>query len=116
VVFWSDEVDLKTTGTQMVTLADDMFFDPVEVGLVITAASGVSTQPYISFGWYGDNDGLISSIQTTGLTNQWDRKPFTSLSAYGGKESITAEVVTAGSASGDMKCRFYWVGYILPRD
>jgi hypothetical protein len=115
VVLWSEEVDLTSAATQTAELGYQVVFLPVRVGVTLTAASGVTAQPYVSFGTSGSATALLGSTQTAGLAAANDNQSFTSLASYGGldaSDDLTATVVTGANAT-EMTGRFYWVGYIL---
>lgn len=111
-VIMSDVVDLKTVADVTAPIWDGVRFFPEEVGLIITAAAGVTGQPTIRFGTTGTLDKLLAATATTGLDAAHKRERFQTLASSDGESSLTAGV-TVGATATTLTGRFYWKGFAV---
>ena len=109
-VIMSVEVDLTVVADVTALIWDGLHFFPDEVGLVITAADGVTGQPTIRFGVTGTLDKLLAATATTGLDAAHKRQRFQTLASSDGETTLTAGVTVAATGT-TLKGRFYWRGF-----
>lgn len=83
-----------------------------EVGVIVTTATAVATQPSVTFGVSGDAAKFLAATTTTGLTAAGHRERFTTLaSADGSSSGLTASV--SGAAGTAMTGRLYFKGFVV---
>lgn len=111
-VIMSDVVDLTAVADVTAPIWDGVRFFPDEVGLIITAADGVTGQPTIRFGITGTLDKLLAATATTGLDAAHKRERFQTLASSDGESSLTAGV-TVGATATTLTGRFYWKGFAV---
>jgi len=109
VVVMTAAKDLKTLASYTLTLPTGVTFYPDEVGVIITAASGVSGQPTVRFGITGDETKYLAATATTGLDAVRDRQRFPTLVSDDGAQTLRAEVTVAATGT-TLTGRFYWRG------
>jgi hypothetical protein len=103
-------VDLTATNTVTVALPDGGTFFPNIVGVIVTAADGVTAQPSMQFGINGtDIETLIAETPTVGLEAPRDRYCFTSLLSADGVKGLAAKNSVPASAT-TLEARLYWQG------
>jgi hypothetical protein len=109
---FSKEIDLKTLADDVatITIPTGATFFVDEIGLIVTLASGVSTQPDVSFGITGNTTSILASTASTKAAAK-GRDIFTPLSKDG-VNSLTASVKTAATGT-TLKGRFYWKGILV---
>jgi hypothetical protein len=101
--------DLKTLASYTLDLPTGVTFYPDEVGVIITAASGVTGQPTVRFGITGDEAKHLAATGTTGLDAAYDRQRFATLLSDDGAKTLRAEVTVAATGT-TLTGRFYWRG------
>jgi len=111
-VIMSDVVDLTAVADVTATIWTGLHFFPEEVGLIITAASGVTVQPTVRFGITGTLDKYLAATLTTGLDAAHKRERFETLASADGATSLTAGV-TVGATATTLTGRFYWRGFAV---
>ena len=111
-VVMSDEVDLKVVADVTAPIWTGLNFFPEEVGLIITAATGVTGQPTIRFGTTGTLDKYLAATATTGLDAAHKRERFQTLASSDGEASLTAGVTVAATGT-TLTGRFYWRGFAV---
>jgi len=104
-------LDLKALQTYTVTLPTGVTFFPEEVGIIITAASGVTLQPSVRFGATGDEARYLAITQTAADTVH-GRDRYASLASAAGSSTLRAEVTTAATGSA-LSGRVYWRGFAV---
>jgi hypothetical protein len=109
---FSKEIDLKTLADNVatITIPTGATFFVDEIGLIVTLAAGVSTQPNVSFGITGNTTSILASTASTKSAAK-GRDIFTPLSKDG-VNSLTASVKTAATGT-TLKGRFYWKGILV---
>ena len=110
----SGVLDLKNAQTYLIPLPADVRFFPDEVGIIVTAASGVTGQPTVQFGidGAGNEAEYLDAVATTGLAAAWNRQRFQTLKKDGGATTLRFEV-TAGATGTTLSARIYWRGFAL---
>ena len=105
-------LNLKNTQTYLIPLPAGVRFFPEEVGIIVTAASGVTGQPTVQFGIDGAAEEHLDAVATTGLTAAWVRQRFQTLKSGNGVTTLRFEV-TAGATGTTLSARIYWRGFAL---
>lgn len=108
-VIMSGALDLKTLQTYTIPIPTGVTFFPDEVGVIITAAAGVTGQPTLRFGITGTEAKYLTATATTGLEAVHDRERFATLLSAAGAKTLRAEV-TAGATGTTLTGRIYWRG------
>lgn len=103
---------LKTVAEVEMALPAGTLFFPDEAGVIVTAATGVSGQPTLRFGFSGNPAGLLAPTATSGLGSAGDRQRFQNLLSAGGRGSLSAGVTSAASAT-LLNGRFYFKGVLV---
>ena len=109
VVVMTAAKDLKTLASYTLALPTGVTFYPDEVGVIITAASGVTGQPTVRFGITADETKHLAATATTGLDAAYDRQRFATLLSDDGAKTLRAEVTVAATGT-TLTGRFYWRG------
>ena len=111
-VIMSEKINLRATTTHTITIPTAARFFVDEVGLVITDASGVTTQPTVRWGITGETEKFVAATLLTGLDAAHKRQRFTSLSSDDGVGTLRVEITEAGAGT-DLRGRFYWKGFAV---
>ena len=111
-VIMSEKINLRATTTHTITIPTAARFFVDEVGLVITDASGVTTQPTVRWGITGETEKFVAATLLTGLDAAHKRQRFTSLSSTDGVGTLRVEITIAGAGT-DLRGRFYWKGFAV---
>jgi len=111
-VIMSEKINLRATTTHTITIPTAARFFVDEVGLVITDASGVTTQPTVRWGITGETEKFVAATLLTGLDAAHKRQRFTSLSSADGVGTLRVEITVAGAGT-DLRGRFYWKGFAV---
>ena len=111
-VILTADVNLLVAGNFTADLPTGWSMYVNECGLIITAATSVTVQPFVLFGDGAGDNSLLAATQTTGLTAAQDRQRFTSLLSDAGINTPSARVETIATAT-TLMGRFYWQGFIV---
>lgn len=111
-VICSAAISLKTLQAYTITLPAGVTFFPEEVGVIVTAASGVTGQPTLQFGITGTAAKFVAATETVGLTAAHARHRFTSLLSSDGAGTLRAEVTVAATGT-TLTGRIYWRGFAV---
>ena len=111
-VIMSEPLDLKTLQTHTIPIPTGVTFFPEEVGVIITAAAGVTGQPTLRFGITGTEAKFLAATATTGLDAVHERERFTTLASSDGAKTLRAEVTVAATGT-TLTGRVYWRGYAV---
>ena len=111
-VIMSEPLDLKTLQTHTIPLPTGVTFFPEEVGVIITAASGVTGQPTLRFAITGTEAKFLAATATTGLDAVHERERFATLLSSDGAKTLRAEVTVAATGT-TLTGRVYWKGFAV---
>ena len=111
-VICSAAISLKTLQAYTITMPAGVTFFPEEVGVIVTAASGVTGQPTLQFGITGTAAKFVAATETVGLTAAHARHRFTSLLSSDGAGTLRAEVTVAATGT-TLTGRVYWRGFAV---
>ena len=111
-IIMSEPMDLKTLQTHTITVPTGVTFFPEEVGIIITAASGVTGQPTLRFGITGTEAKFLAATATTGLDAAHERERFTALASSDGAKTLRSEVTVAATGT-TLTGRVYWRGFAV---
>lgn len=111
-VIMSQPLDLKTLQTHTIPMPTGVTFFPEEVGVIITAASGVTGQPTLRFGITGTEAKFLAATATTGLDAVHERERFTTLASSDGAKTLRSEVTVAATGT-TLTGRVYWRGFAV---
>ena len=98
-----NEINLKITGVNTITLPSACQFYPDRVDLIMTSGIAVNAEGAIAFGNSTNIRYLLNDIKTSNLTGTFERNVFSNLISGNGQTSLTFTVITgytAGAASG----------------
>ena len=104
--------DFKATGTASILFPSGYKFFIESCGVIVTAATSVSSQPHFSFGVNGSTAVYKASAATTGLTAAGARNNYTTLLTADGKTSVAYEITNAGNAT-TLDGRVYFKGFLV---
>lgn len=109
------EVDLTVVADNTITLPANTKIWITEVGLLLTTFSpSLSTQASVRFGITGTPDKLVSSVQTTLLTDLRKRQRFIPVLTDDGETDVVAGVTVGATGSGLVfRGRFYVKGLLM---
>ena len=110
-ILCSAVLDLKTLQTYTITLPTGVTFFPEEVGVIITAAAGVTLQPSVRFGATADEARYLAITQTAADAVH-GRDRYTTLASAAGSSTLRAEVTTAATGT-TLSGRVYWRGFAV---
>jgi len=108
-VVMSGVLDFKNLQTYTIPVPSGVTFFPDEVGVIVTAASGVSGQPTLQFGVTGTADKYLAASATVGLAAVGDRERFATLASDAGATTLRAEVTVVATGT-TLSGRVYWKG------
>ena len=111
-VIMSQPLNLKTLQTHTIPLPTGVTFFPEEVGVIITAASGVTGQPTLRFGITGTEAKFLAATATTGLDAVHERERFATLLSSDGAKTLRSEVTVAATGT-TLTGRVYWRGFAV---
>lgn len=113
-IIFGAEIDLKQTAADnlvSITIPTGSRFFVDEVGYVITAASGVTLQPDISFGITGNSVALLAQTTTTKNT-QYAREKYTAVLTSDGQTTLTFSLKVSATGTA-FTVRPYFKGIFL---
>lgn len=115
-VLTSADVSMLGTTSVSVPVPAGAVFYPDTCGIIVTAATSVTSYPAVSFGdnANGSTYYLPASV-CPNLNGSWSRQDFPALSTQQGTigtNSVTANVTTPGTGSA-LTGRFYWRGIMI---
>jgi len=110
-IICSAVLDLKTLQTYTITLPTGVTFFPEEVGVIVTAASGVTLQPSLRFGATADEARYLAITQTAADAVH-GRDRYVSLASAAGSSTLRAEITTAATGT-TLSGRVYWRGFAV---
>jgi len=110
-IICSAVLDLKTLQTYTITMPAGVTFFPEEVGVIVTAASGVTLQPFVRFGATADEARYLAITQTAAAAVH-GRDRYTTLASAAGSSTLRAEVTSAATGT-TLSGRVYWRGFAV---
>ena len=111
-VILSEPLDLKTLQTHTIPIPTGVTFFVEEVGVIVTAATGVTGQPTLRFGVTGTEERYLAAAATTGLAAAHDRQRFTTLASAAGAKTLRSEITVAATGT-TLNGRVYWKGFAV---
>ena len=111
-VIMSEPLDLKTLQTHTIPVPSGATFFPEEVGVIVTAAAGVTGQPTIRFGITGAETQYLAATATVGLDAVHDRHVYGALDSTDGAKTLLAEITVAATGT-TLTGRIYWKGFAV---
>jgi hypothetical protein len=108
----TEDLNMKSTQAYELWLPPSTRLFLSEVGLICTAADGVSTTPSVTFGAVGSNELYLAATDATGITAVHARHRFTTLATAAGT-AVPRFAVTTAATGTTLTARAYWRGFVV---